>query len=65
MATRTKEFVVALENRPGTLAELTRALASANVNITAIDCEGLGDFGTARLLTNDVGKTETTLKGKG
>lgn len=62
---RTKEFVVTVENRPGTLAELARALAQANVNILGLDSDALGEFGTIRLVTQDPAGTERTLQQRG
>lgn len=62
---RTKEFVVPLENRPGTLGEVTRALAGANINILGIALETTRDFGIARFIVADPAKAESTLKSKG
>ena len=47
------EFTVTLENRPGTLAELSEALGEAEVNIRALAgmvCEGKGII---KLVSND------------
>ncbi|MHB8605237.1 MAG: ACT domain-containing protein [Thermoplasmatota archaeon] len=61
-ATTVKEFVIALENKPGTLAEVTSALGGANVNITGLVCEAQGEFGIVRLVTSDPAKTEGWLR---
>lgn len=43
---------VALENHPGSLADILEILAKAEINVDAIEAEAQGDFGTVRLLTN-------------
>lgn len=60
--TTQREFVIPLENRPGTLGEITSALGKANVNIIGYLCESQGDFGVLRIITNDPTKTESWLK---
>ena len=62
---KTKEFVVTLENKPGKLAEFTRAVATVNVNILGIDVAPNGGQGSIRLLVNDPAKFEQTLQAKG
>lgn len=57
-----KEFVLALENRPGTIAEVATALGKANINIVGFLMEAQGEFGVARIVTNDATKTESWLK---
>ncbi|MCA1813485.1 MAG: hypothetical protein LC624_05990 [Halobacteriales archaeon] len=54
-----------LKNKPGTLGELTRALAQAGVNVTGVNLTALGDFGIARVVTNEAAKTEQALRSKG
>lgn len=61
--TRVKEFVIALENKPGTLAEVAGALGKANVNITGFVLQAQGDFGQFRFTSSDPAKTEGWLKG--
>lgn len=60
-----REFVMPLENRPGTLAEIATALGKANVNIVGFLLEAQGDYGIVRVVTNDAGKTESWLKSSG
>lgn len=43
---------VALENHPGSLAEVLEILARAEINVDAVEAEAQGDFGTVRILTN-------------
>ncbi|MGQ0535392.1 MAG: ACT domain-containing protein [Methanobacteriota archaeon] len=63
VATTTKEFIVALENRPGTLAEIATALGRSNVNINGFALQAQGDFGQFRFVTDDTTKAEQFLKG--
>jgi hypothetical protein len=62
MTTTVKEFIVALENKPGTLAEVAGALGKANVNITGFQLQAQGDFGQFRFTTSDPAKTEGWLR---
>lgn len=57
-----REFIVSLENRPGTLAEITAALGKANVNVTGICCVAQGEFGTVRIVTNNDSTVEGWLR---
>ncbi len=52
------------ENRAGVLAEIADALGSANINIDAINGEGLGEIGIIRLITNDPKRTSEILQKK-
>lgn len=63
--TTNKEFVLPLENRPGTLAEVATALGKANINIVGFLLEAQGDYGIARVVTSDPGKTESWLRSSG
>lgn len=60
--TTQREFVIPLENKPGTLAEVTASLGKANINVSAYLLEAQGDFGVFRFVTSDATKTETWLK---
>jgi len=63
---RTRAFIVPIENKPGKLGELTRAVAGANVNITGIDLLPNGGHEVSvRLLVSDPVKMEQTLHQKG
>ncbi len=59
------QFVVQLENRPGALAGLTRAVAAAGVDIRGISGGGAGDRGYALLTTSDDVATRTALRAGG
>lgn len=63
---RTRAFVVTLDNKPGKLGELTRAVASANINVTGIDViPNGGHTASVRLLVSDPVKMEQMLHQKG
>jgi hypothetical protein len=54
-----KQISVFLENNAGRLGEVTRTLASSNVNIRAISIADTADFGILRLIVN---KTDDALQ---
>ncbi|GAB4257352.1 MAG: ACT domain-containing protein [Deferrisomatales bacterium] len=49
-----KQISVSLENAPGRLYEVTKALGDAGINLRALSLVETGDFGTLRLLVSDV-----------
>lgn len=51
-----KQISVFMENRAGRLAEATRVLGDANVNIRALALADTSDFGILRLLVDDTQK---------
>ncbi len=59
------EFVVTLENRPGTFADLVDVLGREGVNIVGIECQTLGDYGTAHFVVDAEAKAEAALKRAG
>ncbi len=58
-------FVIQLENRPGELAHVTRALAMRGVNILTIAGSGAGSKMCAMLTTDDDVMTREVLHGMG
>lgn len=60
-----RHFVVQLENRPGELAHLARALAARGIDIQHIAGGGAGSVGFAFLATDDEAATEEVLQGMG
>ena len=56
---------VALENHPGSLADILDRLASTGANIEAVEAEALGDFGNVRVLTPDAAKAAKALREAG
>ena len=58
---KTKQFTVSLENRPGALADVTRTLGSAKVNILAVMGTAQGMTGTADLVVDDARRAKKAL----
>ncbi|MBN1524713.1 MAG: ACT domain-containing protein [Spirochaetales bacterium] len=57
-----KQIAVFLENKKGRLAEVTRVLSEAGVNIRALSLADTADFGILRLIVNDTEKALAALK---
>lgn len=64
MTTRT-ELSIILPNRPGTLGDVTHALARAKVNLLAIDASGGFEYNIVRIVPDKVAKARTVLRRKG
>lgn len=60
-----EQISVFLENRAGRLAEITRVLGKAGVNIRAFSLADTSDFGILRLIVNDNDKAKAALKEHG
>lgn len=60
-----RQFVVQLENRPGELAHLARALGARGINITRISCAGTGTIACAFVATEKEDETRAVLRGLG
>jgi len=50
---KTKQFTIAVENRPGAVAEIARTLGDAKVNILALLGTAQGTSGTVQLVAED------------
>ncbi|MFZ0931475.1 MAG: ACT domain-containing protein [Syntrophobacteraceae bacterium] len=57
-----EQISVFMENKVGRLAEVTRILAEANINIRALSLADTSDFGILRLILNDNHKAKEELK---
>ena len=60
-----KQISVFLENRPGCLHEMTKALADAKIDLRGLSLAETSDFGIVRLIVDDVLSTANTLKDAG
>jgi hypothetical protein len=60
-----KQLSVFLENKSGRLTEVTEALASDNINISAFSIADTAEFGILRMIVNKPEAAEATLKKKG
>ena len=55
------QITVFLENRTGQLAQITRLLADANVDIRALSIAETADYGLARMIVDDSHKASSIL----
>src|SRR5205807_5293406 len=64
---QTKEFALTLDDRPGTLAKVTDAIASAGINIEGYAAvpSGKDGKGVFRVITKDPASTKKALEGAG
>jgi hypothetical protein len=62
---KVEQISVFLENKPGSLADVTRILGEAGVNIRALSLADTKDFGILRLIVNDTEKAKQILGQKG
>ncbi len=60
-----EQISVFLENKAGRLAEVTRILSEARINIRALSLADTSDFGILRLIVNDNEKAKSELKAHG
>ena len=58
-------FIVRLENRPGSLADLTEALGERGINISAVSGMTWGEGGGLGVITNDEEGTRSVLEDRG
>lgn len=59
---KVEQISVFLENKSGRLAEVTRVLGKAGVNIRALSVADTSDFGILRIIVNDNDKALKVLK---
>ncbi len=62
---KVEQISIFIENKSGRLAEVTRILGDAGINIRALALADTSDFGILRLIVNDVEKAKLVLKEKG
>jgi hypothetical protein len=60
-----KQISVFIENKSGRLAEATRAVGEAGVNIRALSVADTSDFGVLRFITDNTAKAVEALKAAG
>ena len=56
-----KQIVISIENSPGRLFEVTKALGEAGINLRALNLVDTGAFGQLRLLVSDIGAARRIL----
>ncbi len=62
---KVEQISIFIENKSGRLAEITRILGEADINIRALSLADTSDFGILRLIVNDPAKAKLALKDKG
>ncbi|MDD2310196.1 MAG: ACT domain-containing protein [Desulfuromonadaceae bacterium] len=62
---KVEQISIFIENKSGRLAEITRILGEAEINIRALSLADTSDFGILRLIVNDGAKATTVLKEAG
>jgi hypothetical protein len=62
---RVEQISVFLENKAGRLAEVTRILGEAGINIRALSLADTTDFGILRLIVDQFDQAQKVLKDKG
>ncbi|MEI7817775.1 MAG: ACT domain-containing protein [Desulfuromonadales bacterium] len=62
---KVEQISIFIENKSGRLAEITRILGDAEINIRALSLADTSDFGILRLIVNDCAKANSVLKEKG
>ena len=60
-----RQISIFLENKPGQLAAICRALADADINMAALSLADTTDFGIVRMIADDHVKGVETLKKAG
>ncbi|HJV66400.1 MAG TPA: ACT domain-containing protein [Geomonas sp.] len=60
-----EQISIFIENKFGRLAEVTRILGDAGINIRTLSLADTSDFGILRLIVNDSEKAKNVLKEKG
>lgn len=60
-----KQISVLIENKMGSLAEVTDFLAKSNVNLRALSIADTADFGILRIITDNPNNTRDILRAKG
>lgn len=60
-----EQISIFIENKSGRLAEITKVLGDAGVNIRALSLADTSDFGILRLIVNDRETAKQVLKDKG
>lgn len=59
---KVEQISIFIENKSGRLAEVTRVLGEAGVNIRALSLADTSDFGILRLIVDQTDKAKETLK---
>lgn len=61
----TQQLSIFMENKPGQIVQVTRALAEAGIDIRAMSIADTKDFGIARMIVSDCEKAQAAMREKG
>ncbi len=61
---KTKQFTIAINNQPGAVAEIARALGNSKVNILSLLGTAQGTAGTVQLIVEDARRAKKALDGQ-
>lgn len=59
------QVTVFVENKPGRLSRVTKALADNNINVRAITISDMGEYGLINIVANDPDLAEQVLRDEG
>ncbi|MBN1380139.1 MAG: ACT domain-containing protein [Deltaproteobacteria bacterium] len=62
---KVEQISIFMENKPGSLENVTRILKDADINIRTLSLADTSDFGILRLIVNDVDAAKKVLKENG
>jgi len=62
---RIRQISIFLENKPGQLSAICRALADADINIATLSLADTSDFGIVRMIVGDHEKAKEVLSARG
>ncbi|HQG32568.1 MAG TPA: ACT domain-containing protein [Deltaproteobacteria bacterium] len=62
---KVEQISIFLENKPGGLSSVTRAIKDAQINIRALSLADTSDFGILRLIVDNVAKAKEVLNAAG
>ncbi len=62
---KVEQISIFLENKPGGLSSVTKALRDADINIRALSLADTSDFGILRLIVDNVAKAKEVLNAHG
>lgn len=65
VSARTVQLSIECEDRPGTLARVTKIMGRAKANIVAISCAPAGVLGVLHFVVNDAGRAKKILNREG
>jgi hypothetical protein len=62
---KTRQFIITVQNQPGAVLEIARALGNAKVNILSLLATAQGTTGTVQVIADDAKRAQKALDGIG